>query len=70
MVDVEKTGRGFGAGILGDISSQDPQQVIEQTKQAGDQAVEQVSDFIREKPIACLAGALALGYIVGKCTSC
>jgi ElaB/YqjD/DUF883 family membrane-anchored ribosome-binding protein len=69
MVDVEKTGRGFGAGILGDISSQDPQQVIEQTKQAVDQAVEQVSDFIREKPIACLAGALALGYLFGKIAS-
>jgi ElaB/YqjD/DUF883 family membrane-anchored ribosome-binding protein len=69
MVDVEKTGRGFGAGILGDISSQDPQQVIEQTKQAVDQAVEQVSDFIREKPIACLAGALAIGYLVGKIAS-
>jgi ElaB/YqjD/DUF883 family membrane-anchored ribosome-binding protein len=69
MVDVEKTGRGFGAGILGDISSQDPQQVIEQTKQAVDQAVEQVSDFIREKPIACLAGALALGYLFGKLAS-
>ena len=69
MVDVEKTGRGFGAGILGDLSSQDPQQVIEQTKQAVDQAVEQVSDFIREKPIACLAGALALGYLFGKIAS-
>ena len=69
MVDLEKTGRGFGAGILGDISSQDPQQVIEQTKQALDQAVEQVSDFIREKPIACLAGALALGYLFGKIAS-
>jgi ElaB/YqjD/DUF883 family membrane-anchored ribosome-binding protein len=69
MVDVEKTGRGFGAGILGDISSQDAQQMVEQTKQAVDQAVEQVSDFIREKPIACLAGALALGYLVGKIAS-
>ena len=69
MVDVEKTGRGFGAGILGDMSSQDAQQMVEQTKQAVDQAVEQVSDFIREKPIACLAGALALGYLVGKIAS-
>ena len=69
MVDVEKTGRGFGAGILGDMSSQDAQQMVEQTKQAVDQAVEQVSDFIREKPIACLAGALAIGYIVGKIAS-
>jgi len=69
MVDVEKTGRGFAAGILGDISSQDAQHMVEQTKQAVDQAVEQVSDFIREKPIACLAGALALGYLFGKLAS-
>jgi ElaB/YqjD/DUF883 family membrane-anchored ribosome-binding protein len=69
MVDVENTGRGFGAGILGDISSQDAQQVIEQTKQAVGQAVEQASDFIREKPIACLAGALAVGYLLGKFAS-
>jgi len=69
MVDVEKAGRGFGAGILGDISSQDAQQVVEQTKEAVGQAVEQVSDFIREKPIMCLAGALALGYVIGKIAS-
>jgi len=69
MVETEKTGRGFAGGILGDISSQDAQQMVEQTKQAMDQAVEQVSDFIREKPIACLAGALALGYLVGKIAS-
>ena len=69
MVDVEKTGRGFGAGILGDMSSQDAQQMVEHTKQAVDQAVEQVSDFIREKPIMCLAGALALGYVIGKIAS-
>ena len=65
-MDVEKTGRGFAGGILGDISSQ---HMVEQTKQAMDQAVEQVSDFIREKPIACLAGALAFGYLVGKIAS-
>lgn len=69
MVETEKTGRGFAGGILGDISSQDAQQMVEQTKQAMDQAVEQVSDFIREKPIACLAGALAFGYLVGKIAS-
>jgi len=69
MIETEKTGRGFAGGILGDISSQDAQQMVEQTKQAMDQAVEQVSDFIREKPIACLAGALALGYLVGKIAS-
>jgi hypothetical protein len=69
MVDVEKSGRGFAAGILGDVSSQDAQQIVEQTKQALDDAVQQVSDFIRERPIVCLAGALAFGYVVGKIAS-
>jgi ElaB/YqjD/DUF883 family membrane-anchored ribosome-binding protein len=69
MVDVEKTGRGFAAGILGNVTSQDAQQVVEQTKQALDDAVDQVSDFIRERPIVCLAGALAFGYVIGKIAS-
>jgi ElaB/YqjD/DUF883 family membrane-anchored ribosome-binding protein len=69
MVDVEKTGNGFGAGILGDVSVQDAQQLVEQTKEAVDQAVEQASMFIRERPIACLAGALAIGYLLGKIVS-
>jgi ElaB/YqjD/DUF883 family membrane-anchored ribosome-binding protein len=69
MVDVEKTGDGFGAGILGDVSVQDAQQLVEQTKQAVDQAMEQAATFIRERPIVCLAGALALGYLIGKVAS-
>jgi ElaB/YqjD/DUF883 family membrane-anchored ribosome-binding protein len=69
MVDVEKTGRGFAGGILGDVTSQDAQQIVEQTKQALDDAVDQVSDFIRERPIVCLAGALAFGYVIGKIAS-
>jgi ElaB/YqjD/DUF883 family membrane-anchored ribosome-binding protein len=69
MVDVEKTGNGFGSGILGDVSMQDAQQLMEQTKQAVDQAVDQAAVFIRERPIVCLAGALALGYLLGKIVS-
>jgi ElaB/YqjD/DUF883 family membrane-anchored ribosome-binding protein len=69
MVDVEKTGDGFGAGILGDVSVQDAQQLVEQTKQAVDQALEQAATFIRERPIVCLAGALAFGYLIGKVAS-
>ena len=66
MVDVEKSGNGFGAGLLGDLSTQDAQRIVEQTKVAVDQAMDQASEFIRERPIVCLAGALALGYIIGK----
>ena len=69
MVDVEKSGNGSGAGIFGDLSTQDAQRIVEQTKAAVDQAVDQASEFIRERPIVCLAGALALGYLVGKLVS-
>jgi ElaB/YqjD/DUF883 family membrane-anchored ribosome-binding protein len=69
MVDVEKSGNGFVAGILGDLSAQDAQRIAEQTKAAVDQALDQASEFIRERPIVCLAGALALGYLVGKLVS-
>jgi ElaB/YqjD/DUF883 family membrane-anchored ribosome-binding protein len=69
MVDVEKSGNGSGAGIFGDLSTQDAQRIVEQTKAAVDQAVDQASEFIRERPIVCLAGALALGYLIGKIVS-
>ena len=44
-------------------------QMAEQARAALEQAQEQVSNFIREKPLLCLAGALALGYVVGKIVS-
>jgi len=71
MAEVEKQqgNNGFIANVIGDFSGQDAQQIVEQTKVAVDQAVEQVSDFIRERPIACLAGAVALGYVIGKIVS-
>ena len=69
MVDVEKSGNGFGAGFLGDLNTQEAQRIVEQTKVAVDQALDQAAEFIRERPIVCLAGALALGYLVGKLVS-
>src|SRR5712675_1385477 len=65
MVDVEKSGNGFGAGMLGDLNAQDAQRIVEQTKVAVDQALDQASEFIRERPIVCLAGALGVGYVLG-----
>ncbi len=44
-------------------------QMAEQARVALEAAQEQVSTFIREKPLLCLAGALALGYVVGKLVS-
>ena len=62
-------GQGAASGILNKINLDDPQQVMEQTRAAVDQAVEVASSFIRERPIICLAGALAIGYLVGKIVS-
>jgi ElaB/YqjD/DUF883 family membrane-anchored ribosome-binding protein len=69
MAEVEKTGNGSGGGILGDVSIEDAQQLVEQTREAVDQAVEQAATFIRERPIVALAGALAIGYLLGKLAS-
>jgi ElaB/YqjD/DUF883 family membrane-anchored ribosome-binding protein len=69
MVDVEKSGNGSGTGLLGDFGAEDAQRIVEQTKVAVDQAVNDASEFIRERPMLCLAGALALGYVIGKIVS-
>jgi ElaB/YqjD/DUF883 family membrane-anchored ribosome-binding protein len=55
--------------ILGNFNPEDAQQMLEQGRAALDQALDQASTFIRERPIVCLAGALALGYLVGKLAS-
>jgi ElaB/YqjD/DUF883 family membrane-anchored ribosome-binding protein len=40
------------------------------TAQAGfDRAVEAATEFIRERPVAALVGAVALGWVVGKLAS-
>lgn len=62
-------GQGGVGGILNNINSEDAQQAIEQTRAAVDHALETASDFIRERPIVCLAGAIALGYVIGKIVS-
>ena len=61
--------QGGAGGILNKINVDEAQQVMEQTRAAVDQAVETASDFIRERPILCLAGALAIGYVIGKIVS-
>jgi ElaB/YqjD/DUF883 family membrane-anchored ribosome-binding protein len=62
-------GHGMAGGILNNLNVEEAQQVIEQTRAAVDQAVETAAEFIRERPILCLAGALALGYVIGKIAS-
>jgi hypothetical protein len=67
----EPQGNGHGetAGILDKLNLDEAEQVIEETREAALEALSVASDFIRERPILCLAGALALGYVVGKLVS-
>ena len=69
MATEAQSGNGQGQGILDRINIEDAQQVMEQTRAAVDNAVSAASEFIRERPIVCLAGALALGYVIGKIVS-
>lgn len=64
-----QNGQGAVAGILNNLNVEDAQQVMDQTRAAVDQALDTAAVFIRERPIVCLAGALAFGYIVGKIVS-
>jgi ElaB/YqjD/DUF883 family membrane-anchored ribosome-binding protein len=61
---------GQGAtGFINSLNTEDAQQMIEQSRQAVEEAMETAANFIRERPIVCLAGALAFGYLVGKIVS-
>jgi ElaB/YqjD/DUF883 family membrane-anchored ribosome-binding protein len=62
-------GQGAAARILGSFNPEDAQHMIEQGREALDQAVDKATAFIRERPIVCLASALAIGYVVGKIVS-
>ena len=61
--------QGTAAKILGNFNPDDAQQMLEQGREALDQALNTASDFIKERPIVCLAGALAFGYLLGKIVS-
>jgi ElaB/YqjD/DUF883 family membrane-anchored ribosome-binding protein len=63
-------GNGQGvAGVLNHLNVEEAEQVMEQTREAVDHALSAAAEFIRERPILCLAGALAIGYVVGKIVS-
>jgi hypothetical protein len=62
-------GPGTAAKILSNFNPEDAQQMLEQGREALDQALSTAAEFIRERPIVCLAGALAFGYLIGKIAS-
>jgi ElaB/YqjD/DUF883 family membrane-anchored ribosome-binding protein len=57
------------AGFINNLNTEDAQQMIEQSRQAVEEAMDTAATFIRERPIVCLAGALAFGYLLGKVVS-
>ena len=62
-------GQGTAAKILSNFNPEDAQQMFEQGREAVDQALNTAAEFIKERPMVCLAGALALGYLLGKIAS-
>jgi ElaB/YqjD/DUF883 family membrane-anchored ribosome-binding protein len=57
------------AGFVNNLNTEDAQQMIDQSRAAVEQAMETAAEFIRERPIVCLAGAIAVGYLIGKLVS-
>jgi len=62
-------GHGAAARIPRNFNPEDAQHMLEQGREAMDQALNAAEEFIRERPMVCLAGALALGYLIGKIAS-
>jgi ElaB/YqjD/DUF883 family membrane-anchored ribosome-binding protein len=61
---------GHGASSIVDhLNTDEAQQMFDQSRAAMEQAVDKAGDFIRERPLVCLAGALAVGYLIGKIVS-
>jgi hypothetical protein len=57
------------ASALSDMGIADAQQVLDHTREVMGQALDQAAEFIRERPLASLAGAVFLGYLFGKVAS-
>jgi hypothetical protein len=57
------------AGFINNLNTEEAQRMIEQSRAAVEDAMDTAATFIRERPIVCLAGALAFGYVVGKIVS-
>lgn len=56
-------------GLASQFDQQHIQEAIENAREQIDQYVETAADFIRERPVLCLAGAAAIGFLVGKLAS-
>jgi hypothetical protein len=62
-------GGGAASFIHDHLNAEEAQQMYEQSRVAVEHAMDTAAAFIRERPIVCLAGALAIGYLIGKIAS-
>lgn len=66
----EPNAAGDGAeGTAAEEERQELDQVLANARAELDRYVSVAADFVRERPMACLAGAVAVGYLVGKLAS-
>jgi len=45
------------------------QQAIENARDEIDRYISTAADFIRERPVVCVAGAVAVGFLIGRIAS-
>jgi ElaB/YqjD/DUF883 family membrane-anchored ribosome-binding protein len=60
---------GNGSALTPEEGQVQIQELIENARAEVDRYVSTAADFIRERPVACVAGALAVGFLVGKFAS-
>jgi ElaB/YqjD/DUF883 family membrane-anchored ribosome-binding protein len=55
--------------MMGEDQRAQLEEAMENARAELDRYVSMASDFIRERPVACIAGAVAVGFLVGKLAS-
>ncbi len=61
--------RGNGSLLEEERSGAQLQQALENAREEVERYVETAADFIRERPVLCVAGAVAIGFAIGKLAS-
>lgn len=69
MDNAQNQANGGAASALGNFQVEDAARMMEQGREAVDTALQAAEDFVRERPLLSLAGALAIGYVIGKIVS-
>jgi ElaB/YqjD/DUF883 family membrane-anchored ribosome-binding protein len=65
-------GHGASSGassFVHNLNFDDAQQMLDNSRVMVEEAVEKAGQFVRQRPLLCLAGAVAIGYLIGKIAS-